>query len=224
MTTPVISTHWAVLADRHDPCAFEALERGYGDPARSYHDWSHISDLLTKLDELSHLAARPDLIAAAIFWHDSVFTTRSPDGVVRPDAQNVSDSANLFERYARFPMDETAAIREMVMATAQHLMARTQNDHYVGFTQDLDLFLDLDLSSLGASWSVFRRNFDRIREEYPWIDAAEFDRQRLGMLEKFARAEDGLFRLRESKALWLAAARSNCARICDEITKKLTLS
>ena len=35
------------------------------------------------------------------------------------------------------------------MATANHLSARAATEHYAGFARDLDLFLDLDLSSLG---------------------------------------------------------------------------
>lgn len=224
MSASSLTAHWDKIADRHAPDAWLALDSGYGDLARGYHDWSHIADLLTKLDALAHLAARPDLIAAAIFWHDSVFVTRTPDGVVRSDADNVCDSADLFERHARFSATETAAIREMIMATASHLAAHAQQNHYDGFAQDLDLFLDLDLSSLGASWPVFQRNFERIRFEYPWIEAAEFDRQRLGMIEKFAASSDKIFRLAASRALWSASTHENCQRICQEIAHRLHTS
>lgn len=221
MSAEVLSAHWARIADRHDPDAYGALARGYGDPARGYHDWSHIVDLLTKLDAFAHLATRPDLIAASIFWHDSVFITRTSEGVVRSDAENVRDSADLFERHARFPAAEIAAIREMIMATANHLSATPQTTHYPGFAQDMDLFLDLDLSSLGAPWPAFRRNFERIRSEYPWVDAIEFDRQRLGMLEKFAACSEGVFRLAASRALWSAPTQENCQLIRDEILQRL---
>ena len=221
MSAPIIAAQWAALADRHDAGAFEALQRGYGDPAREYHDWSHIADLLTKLDDMSHLATRPDLIAAAIFWHDSVFVTRTPDGVDRPDAVNVQDSAELFERHACFPASETAAIREMIMATAHHLTATAEKSYYPGFEQDMDLFLDLDLSSLGASWPVFQRNYERIRLEYPWIEPKEFDQQRLVMLEKFAASSDRVYRLDASRALWAAQAQKNCLQIHNEILRRL---
>ena len=221
MSAPVPAAHWARIADQHDPEAWLALEKGYGDPARGYHDWSHIADLLTKLDELSHLAVRSDLIAAAIFWHDSVFITRSPEGVERPDAENVRESAGLFERHSRFPPLETAAIRDMIMATAHHLTAQPKIHHYSGFAQDFDLFLDLDLSALGASWPVFRRNFERIRLEYPWIDTADFDRQRLGMLDKFAKNANEVFRLPASRALWSASMHENCLLIRNEIVQRL---
>ena len=224
MSAEVLTAHWALIADRHEPGAYETLARGYGDPARGYHDWSHIVDLLTKLDDFSHLAARPDLIAAAIFWHDSVFITRTSDGAVRSDAENVRDSADLFERHARFPAAETAAIREMIMATTNHLTATPHGIHYPGFGQDMDLFLDLDLSSLGAPWPVFRRNFERIRSEYPWVDVIEFERQRLGMLEKFAACSDSVFRLAASRALWSATMRENCQLIRDEILQRLRYS
>ena len=221
MSGSVVAAHWGKIADRHAGDAWQALERGYGDPARGYHDWTHIADVLAKLDELTHLASRPDLIAAAIFWHDSVFITRTPEGAMRPDAENVQDSAELFERYARFPAAETAAIVEMIMATAHHLTAHAQKQHYAGFAQDHDLFLDLDLSALGAPWRVFRRNFDRIHFEYPWIDADEFDRQRIGMLEKFAASSDRIFRLADSRALWATSAHDNCLRMRDEIMQRL---
>lgn len=224
MSAPVVTTHWSRIADWHDSSAFDVLDANYRDPARGYHDWSHIIDMLTKLDRLTHLATRPDLIAAAIFWHDSVFITRAPDGSARPDPENVHDSAALFAAHSRFPEKESAAIRDMILATAQHLSARPEKEHYAGFARDLDLFLDLDLSALGADWPVFQSNYARIRAEYPWIDEADFDRQRQGMLGKFAASCDSLFRLDEPRRLWAASARENCQRIHEEIAQRLGAS
>jgi len=224
MSAPIITAHWSRLADRHDASAFAVLDKNYRDPARGYHDWSHIVDMLTKLDDLTHLATRADLIAAAIFWHDSVFITRASGGGARPDADNVHDSAALFAAHSRFPEAEAAAIRDMILATAQHLSAHAKREYYAGFAQDLDLFLDLDLSALGAAWPVFQNNYARIRSEYPWIDAADFDRQRQGMLGKFAASCESLFRLEEPRRLWAATARENCQRTHDEIAQRLGAS
>ena len=221
MSAPIVAAHWSRLSERHDAGAFDVLDKNYRDPSRGYHDWSHIVDMLTKLDQLTHLASRPDLIAAAVFWHDSVFITRMADGDAKPDAENVRDSAILFEHHSRFPKIEAAAIHDMIMATAHHLSAHATQEYYAGFAQDLDLFLDLDLSALGAPWLVFQDNYTRIRAEYPWIDEADFDRQRQGMLAKFAASCEQLFRLEEPRRLWATTASENCQRMHDEILNRL---
>lgn len=222
MNAPVITAHWCRLSDRHDASAFDVLDQSYRDSSRGYHDWSHIADMLTKLDRLTHLATRPDLIAAAIFWHDSVFVTRTAGGDEKPDAENVRDSMIFFERHSRFPKIEAAAISDMIMATAHHLSAHAAQEYYTGFAQDLDLFLDLDLSALGAPWPEFQDNYTRIRSEYPWIDEADFDRQRQVMLGKFAASCESLFRLDEPRRLWAATASENCQRMHDEILSRLS--
>ena len=218
MIPPIVETWWRRIAARHDAAAFAALAQAYGDPARGYHDWTHVEDLLGKLDRLSRLATRIDLIAAAIFWHDSVFITDMGGGCARPDADNVRDSAAFFRAHSRFEAIETRAIEAMILATAQHLAAvAPEEPPYAGFPGDLALFLDLDLSSLGASWDVFWDNFGRIRAEYPFIPEADFLRGRQAGLRAFAAGGVTLFRLDETRALWLSAALENCRRADETI-------
>jgi len=218
MIAPIVETWWTRLAARHEPSAFAALARGYGDPARGYHDWTHIEDLLGKLDQLTHLATRVDLIAAAIFWHDSVFVTDMGAGRARPDADNVRDSAALFRAHSRFDAVGSRAIEEMILATAGHLTAVAPDDPpYAEFPRDLALFLDLDLSSLGAPWEVFWRNFGRIRAEYPFIAERDFLQSRQAGLRSFAAGGATLFRLEETRELWLPAALENCRRADETI-------
>ncbi|MGZ9410031.1 MAG: hypothetical protein ACXW3J_05305, partial [Methylocystis sp.] len=149
MISNPVRNYWALIAGRHDTKAFSVIDAAYREPQRRYHDWGHIVDLLTKLDCLKALAVRPDLIAAAIFWHDAVYVTRDDDGLLRPDAENVRASATLFERHSKFDETDAQAIHDLIMATANHLNARAKAEHYPGFSRDLDFFLDLDLSSLG---------------------------------------------------------------------------
>lgn len=216
MTETIIEKFWNEIAARHDATAFATIDAAYREPQRGYHNWDHIADLLGKLDQFSHLAARPELIAAAIFWHDSVYITRDADGLLRADAENVRASAALFERHSRFEPADSEAIHEMIMATANHLAARAGREHYPGFAQDHDLFLDLDLSSLAASWKEFETNLERIRFEYAWVPEPLFCMGRLQMLERFLSEGDALYRRPEARALWLAQARANLARAdCD---------
>jgi predicted metal-dependent HD superfamily phosphohydrolase len=216
MSMTIIQKYWRLIAERHDAEAFAALDRRYREPHRSYHSWGHISDMLHKLDDLTHLAMRADLIAAAVFWHDAVYTTRASDGRPRCDAENVWDSAALFQRHASFPAGERDAIVELILATSNHLTAQPSGERYRGFGHDHGLFLDIDLSSLAAPWPVFEANLHRIRFEYSWIPEEEFFIGHRRMLEAFAGC-DSLFRRRETTARWLDAARANLRRAQAEL-------
>jgi len=224
MSEAIIDKYWALVASRHDETAFAVLDAAYREPQRAYHGWGHIVDLLTKLDALPQLAARPDLLAAAIFWHDSVYLTRDPDGRPRTDPENVRASAELFARHSKFEPMEAQAIDEMIMATASHMKAKAARDHYPGFGQDLEFFLDLDLSSLAAPWPVFEKNLDAIHFEFGWVPDEAFYQGRVKMLEAFLGGGDKLYRLPQTRALWLARARDNLLRVDAELRAKLDTS
>ena len=213
--------YWALLAKQHAPGAWEILNAAYREAHRGYHSWDHIDDLLQKLDAFVHLATRPDLIATAIFWHDAVYATRVEDGGLRPDFDNVHDSAALYCRHTLSNETDAAAVCDMIMATADHLDAKAAGELYPGFSQDLDLFLDLDLSSLAAPWERFAENLDKIRFEYSWVPEIQFSHGRLKMLRTFLDRGDRLFRLDETRALWSPEARANLMRCIGELRAQI---
>jgi predicted metal-dependent HD superfamily phosphohydrolase len=221
MTRARVEKSWRDVAASHKEEAFDVLASGYADPTRGYHNWSHLEDLLTKLDNLERLATRKDLLIAAIFWHDAVFVTYEPNGAQRPDAVNVRASAALFEKYSLYSLADTQAVCELILATTAHLSARASEGRYSGFSQDFDLFLDLDLSSLGASWRVFRENLDQIYFEYSLTPQEIFYQDRLRMFEKFQNCSVNLYRLKESRDLWLTQAQENIKRAKIELLELL---
>lgn len=212
MTEKIVTKYWSLLAARHDGQAFATLDAAYREPQRAYHAWGHIVDLLTRLDALAHLATRVDLVAAAIFWHDSVYLTLDADGRPRSDAENVAASADLFARHSLFDATEARAVHDLIMATTHHMTARAGVEHYPGFARDHDFFLDLDLASLSAPWPMFEKNLNDIQFEYAWIPESEFCESRLRMLRSFLAGGDRLYRLPETRALWTADALANLRR------------
>jgi predicted metal-dependent HD superfamily phosphohydrolase len=217
----VRSRYWALLAKQHAPGAWEILDAAYREAHRGYHSWDHVDDLLQKLDAFAHFATRPDLIATAIFWHDAVYASRNNDGGLRPDADNVHDSAALYCRHSLANETDAAAVCDMIMATADHLDAKASGELYPGFTKDMDLFLDLDLSSLAATWEIFAENLEKIRFEYAWVPEIAFSLGRLKMLRSFLESGDRLFRLDETRALWDNAARNNLTRCIGELRAQI---
>jgi predicted metal-dependent HD superfamily phosphohydrolase len=213
--------YWAMLAKRHAPGAWKVIDAGYGETHRGYHSWDHIDDLLLKLDSFSALAVRLDLIATAIFWHDVVYATRKADGGLRPDSDNVRDSAVLYCRHSLSNETDVAAVCDMIMATADHLDAGASCELYPGFAKDLDLFLDLDLSSLAAPWPLFAENLEKIRFEYAWVPELTFSLGRVKMLQTFLNKGDQLFRREETNRLWSGAARDNLLRCVGELRAEI---
>ncbi len=216
-----VEKSWREIAAAHKEGAFEVLASGYADPKRGYHNWSHLEDLLAKLDQLERLATRKDLLIAAIFWHDAVFVTYESDGAQRLDAVNVHASAALFKQFSLHSAADAQAVCELILATITHLSARASEGSYSGFVQDFDLFLDLDLSSLGASWPIFRENLDQIYFEYSLTPETSFYQDRLRMFEKFQNCSANLYRLKESRDLWLTQAQENIKRVKIELLNLL---
>ena len=210
--------HWNEhLAGRHAPGAWAALEAGYGEPHRAYHDRGHIDHLIAALDENRRLARRPDLILAAIYWHDGVYSTQRADGSPRPDAENVRASADAFLQFSRLSAPETADVEELIMATADHVGARASRPE---LQADMDLFLDLDLSPLALPWEQFAANGEAIRREFAWIPEREFLIGHIGVLGRFGGAKK-LFRRDETFAKWEHVARENIARRIPELEGRL---
>lgn len=208
---------WQELEHCHKTSALEALKSGYSSPQRVYHGWEHIEDLLRKLEVFHSLASRLDLIKSTVFWHDAVYQFHHDDGTLRPDSENVADSARLFLQYSEHTSVERDAIEDMIMATAEHMgELHSSPEYYPGYSKDRDLLLDLDLSGLGASWNHFCRMEEKIRREFAWVAEEDFRKGRGDILKKLL-AKPSLYRRGETYALWEQSARSNLARRMAEL-------
>src|SRR5262249_48065185 len=150
---PIREKYWEPLERRHKPGAWEVLDASYSESHRAYHGWPHVVSLLEKLNAFSGLCTRQDFIATAVFWHDAVYRTQGQDGSPRTDCDNVRESGQLFREHTLLNKADTDAVYDMIIATANHLQPTVNNQYYVGFAGDVDLLLDLDLSSLASPWA-----------------------------------------------------------------------
>src|ERR1700732_102130 len=221
MNQEIREKYWTPLEGRHKTGAWEALDAGYTENHRAYHTWDHVADLLEKQSEFSDLSTRSDIIAVSVFWHDVVYTTQNQDGVLRPDYENVRDSGKLFRQYTLLKQADAGAVYDLIMATANHLQARAEKQYYAGFAGDLDLFLDLDLSSLASPWEAFVEDLARIRTEFAWAPEIVFCTSQLQILEKFAKDGVRLYRRAETSEQWRDAAMANLKRCVTELQKRI---
>jgi|SRR5450631_392273 predicted metal-dependent HD superfamily phosphohydrolase len=213
--------YWTPLEAKHKAGAWEALDAGYTERHRAYHTWEHVAGLFDGLSEFSDLSTRTDIIAMSTFWHDVVYRTQNCDGSPRQDYENVRDSAELFRQYTLLNQTDADAVYDLIMATASHVHATAEKQHYAGFSGDFDLFLDLDLSSLASPWEDFAADFARIRSEFSSLPEIVFYSRQMQILENFVREDVRLYRRAETSRKWRDAARANLKRCVADLNKKI---
>jgi predicted metal-dependent HD superfamily phosphohydrolase len=91
------------------------------------------------------------------------------------------------------------AVYDVIMATANYLQARPEKQYYPGFSGDLDLFLDLDLTSLASPWEEFVEDLARIRTEFLWAPEVVFCSIQLQILNNFAKRRCAAFSTRRDQ-------------------------
>ncbi|CAN7414162.1 HD domain-containing protein [Rhizobacter sp. LjRoot28] len=168
------------------------------EPHRHYHTLSHVESLLKHLHEWRHLAERPEIIEAAIWYHDVVYDPRLQDNEIA--------SADI----ARFELMsigwlgvDVERVAGLVEATRHHAVADGDRDGW--------LFLDLDLAILGAPADAYDHYRDAIRAEYAWVPEERYLEGRAAVLRGFLE-RDAIYRTPALQAAWEAPARGNLAR------------
>ncbi|WP_337867360.1 hypothetical protein [Meiothermus sp.] len=133
------------------------------EPQRYYHNLAHLDTLLGLLPAKPHLEF-------AVWFHDAVYDPTRPD--------NEAQSALLAEQ-SLLRLGVEPQLIEAVVA----IILATQNHQ----THDPDtaLFLDADLSILGADRKTYQAYARAIRQEYAWVPQTLFLERRAAVLQKF---------------------------------------
>lgn len=158
------------------PAEYAALRARYGGPGRPYHGWGHIEALLAAFDGNGDAIRQPEAMEIAIYYHDAIYAPLS--------ASNEVDSAALMVADLTGRLSDTAIHRAeaLILATAKHRVP-------AGITEDLAadcaLFLDMDLSILGASDEAFDTYDAAIRQEYAMVPNETYFSGRRDILARF---------------------------------------
>lgn len=191
----------------------ENLRRRYAEPHRVYHGQSHIDAMLAGLTSCRHLVASVDACELAIWFHDAIYDPAAQDNEARSAALLLTE---LTGRVDAALLDRTA---QMIQATATHVVP-------LGLPPDLDrdiaLFLDLDLSVLGADPAAYDAYERGIAAEYlPLHGQAEFLAGRLAFLKGLL-GRPRLFLTDESHDRLDAPARANINRAVERLAGRGT--
>jgi predicted metal-dependent HD superfamily phosphohydrolase len=165
---------------------FEEMMARYAEPQRHYHTQRHLEECFEVLDTVHGEAERPGEVELALWFHDAVYDTRRHD--------NEQRSA----QWARAVAGEAGLDAAVGTRAAALIMATRHDATPVG--ADACVLVDVDLSILGAEPLRFDEYERQVREEYGWVPAPMFRRERRKILRRLL-ARPQLFntaRMRES--------------------------
>lgn len=179
------------------------LAYGYTEDHRYYHDLTHIEHCLSILDtfENSINSKYLNLIEFAIWFHDVVYNTKS--------SKNEEDSAEIARNAMNFLNCDTlfkAQVIRMIHLTKH--AGVNNNDDIMPLTYVEKLFLDIDLSILGAEELKFNEYDENIRLEYSWVSDNVYNQKRAEVLYSFLKRES-IFQTEEMKLQFEDQARKN---------------
>jgi predicted metal-dependent HD superfamily phosphohydrolase len=179
----------------------DELKARYAEPHRAYHGWPHIADLLQQFAANKPVIRRPLAFELAVLFHDAVYDPRS--------STNEADSAALLalRMQAHTPLEELLCAHDLIMATHQHMLAAVRPE----FADDARLFLDMDLSILGADQQRFDAYDAAIRQEYSFVPIETYRERRRAVLRRFL-DRPRLFLTEAYRERLEASARANLQR------------
>lgn len=169
---------------------------------RHYHDIRHIEALLALAAEYRAELADPEAVEAAIWFHDAIYDSHSNDN----EARSAALAADRLK--GRTDDARLARILAMIEATATHEVPQFEDAQA---RRGAALFLDMDLSILGAPAADFDAYEAAVRREYSWVSEAGWRTGRAAVLRGFL-ARPRIFHTHIFAARYEAQAQANMQR------------
>jgi predicted metal-dependent HD superfamily phosphohydrolase len=184
--------------------AFDCLLNGYTEKHRFYHNLSHVGALLFSAEDFKGNFSDYDGVRLAIWFHDAVYEPRRNDNEIESAKLAVTSLSRL-----GLAENKVRKVERLILATEKHDAA--------ALDFDARLFLDLDLSILGADAGVYKKYSAAIRCEYSHVPEVLYFEGRKRILENFLRREFIYF-TDELRGRFEAAARVNIENEIKELS------
>ena len=159
-----------------------SILEAYGTPGRAYHDTRHLYAVLERFAEVSGDVGweHPREVYLALLFHDAIYDPSARDNEERSAAL----SARWLGALGLEPPLEPGRVEQLIRLTARH--------GHLGIgdvTADEGLFLDCDLSIIGADPDVYDRHEADVAKEYAAIPEPLFRAGRRAFLEQLLQRE-----------------------------------
>lgn len=191
---------WKVLDNNGDgyPREYDQLVALYGEPHRKYHTLSHIAHCFREFEAVKHHFRNQLQVMFAIWYHDAIYNVQSLQ-----NEEDSADLANTVMEKARLADTFKGAVLRMILAS------KHDKEPHIGWGGLL--FLDIDLSILGAEPAIFDVYEKQIPEEYSWVDKDQYEAGRKDFIHGLL-AKEYIFHTSIFREKYESQARSNLRR------------
>lgn len=179
---------------------YQEIEKKYTTSRRHYHNLQHIEALLQLCEAYSAQLHDRDVVEFSVFYHDIIYNVFRKDNEPRSAQVAVKRLQAL-----SVPTQKIEQVKIYIEATQTHTVTDA-----VKHIPDLQLFLDFDMSILGAEWANYEAYTQQVRREYRIYPNKLYYLGRLQFLEHCLRAEF-IFKTDVFRELYEAKARKNMA-------------
>ena len=196
------------IPDNQADVLFQEIEKHYNNTNRQYHNLDHLTVLLHFFEKFKAVLKDPDLVEAAIWYHDIIYDVKQQD--------NEAQSALLAKKrlaFSKLSPSQIEAVSIMIQATKAHKYLA--DIHPMG----TPFLLDFDLAILGSDWSSYQEYAQKIRQEYHIYPGDLFNTGRAHALAIFLERER-IYHTSIFHAEREELARSNLQREIDELSNK----
>lgn len=170
------------------------IETNYSGKKRYYHNLSHVENLLVELSDVKALIQNWNAVVLAVFYHDVVYKAHRTD--------NEEQSAMLADNHLQLlncDSSLTDQVKKLILATKSHQLSGDN---------DVNLFIDADLSILGKDWETYNTYCSNVRKEYAVYPDLLYKPGRKKALQHFL-LMDRIFKTEHFYRKYEAAAKEN---------------
>jgi len=181
MLTPTLADRWHALTAPLLPDAARReaelmrLAAAYDAPERHYHTLQHIENLLNKV--AAHPLQDPVVVELAVWFHDAVYDALRADN----EARSAEWALAILQGTSLAPA-RRERVADLIRRTQDHTQPQPPDD------ADLLLFLDADLSILGAPEAAYWDYARQVRREYRLVPDLLYQPGRRKVLAKLLAA------------------------------------
>ena len=146
------------------PGLLQALEAAYAAPARAYHHFGHVQDVLRHYEDVAAGPGwvQPEEVRLAVLYHDAVYEPGRKDNEARSARFALAEIA----RWLPDAGIEAGRVAELIELTARHGQFDPQDFGKTAVADDTRRFLDCDMAILGAEPAAFDAYDRAIAAEY----------------------------------------------------------
>lgn len=128
------------------------IEQHYSAESRYYHTLQHLENVWAQLNEIRHKTQNWQALLFSLYYHDIVYDSQKTN--------NEEQSAKLATERMKH-----IAVPNLVIAKCETLILATKS-HFKSTDNDINYFVDADLSILGQPWETYSHYYKNVRREY----------------------------------------------------------